>query len=49
MTVEAPLHLQRFAAPFEGHLVDSAMAFDAADALGDVDAVIEVNEIGQLV
>ena len=31
------------------HLVDAAVAGRAADALGDVDAVVEVDEVGQVV
>ena len=49
VTVEAPLHLQRVLLPGERHLVHSAMATLAADALVDVNAVIEIDEIRQIV
>ena len=47
MAVEAPLHLQRLRAPLERHLVDAPVALDAGHALGDVHAVVEVDEVGQ--
>src|SRR5579863_538999 len=49
MASEAPLHLQRFLLIHQRHRVDRAVAGIAADAFGDVNAVIEINEIGKLV
>src|SRR4051794_28825151 len=49
MTVETPRHLQRVLLPHERHAIDLAMAGGAPHALGDVDAVIEVDEVGQIV
>ena len=48
VAVEAPLHLQRLRLP-ERHLVDAPVAGGAADALVHVDAVVEVDEVGQVV
>ena len=49
MTVEAPLHLKRLLLPHQGHLIDSAVAAHASDALLHVDAVVEVDEVGKIV
>jgi len=49
MAAQAPLHLQRFRLVHQGHLVDRTVAGVAADALGHVNAVIEINEVGELV
>src|SRR5215471_3692082 len=49
MTIEAPPHLQVRLLGHQRHLIDAAVASLAADALGDVNAVVEVNEIGQVV
>jgi len=49
MAIQTPLHLQRGVIEHERHTVDRAMAGIAADALVDVYAVIEINEIGQIV
>src|SRR5438128_8903998 len=49
MTVEAPLHVQRYDPRGQRHGVDPAMAGRASDAFGDVDAVIEIDEVGQVV
>ena len=48
VAVEAPFHLERGLLPGERHLVHGAVAGFAADALIDVDAVIEIGEIGQI-
>jgi hypothetical protein len=48
MASQAPLHFQRRCAPQHRHLVDPAMAFDAGHALVDMDAVIEIDEIRQV-
>ena len=49
VALNAPLHLQRLRAPGDRHLVHTAVALDAADALRNVHAVIEVRVIGQAV
>jgi hypothetical protein len=49
MTVEAPLHVERRDATRQRHPVDGAVTGAAADALRDVDAVIEVDETRQVV
>src|ERR1700722_14739320 len=45
---KAPAHAQRSGLEDNVHAVDPAMAFDAAHAVIDVGAVIEVNVIGQV-
>ena len=49
MTIQTPRHLQRLGLSHEGHLIDMAMASDAADSLVDVNAVVEIDELGQVV
>jgi hypothetical protein len=49
VTLEAPLHIERLRAASERHLVERAMTGGAADTFGDVDAVIEEDEIRQIV
>src|SRR5687768_8653369 len=49
VTVEAPSHLERMLAAHERHLVDTSVALGAPNALGDVDAVIEVGKVRQIV
>src|SRR5688572_9397068 len=49
VTVEAPLHLQRVLLQHQRHLIDPAMARFATHPLLHVDAVVEVNEIRQVV
>src|ERR1019366_6911000 len=49
MTLQAPLHLQRVHLVSERHAVHSAVAALAAHTLIDVNAVVEVDEIGQVV
>ena len=49
MAGNAPFHVERFGPPHQRHLVDAAVAFDAADSLRHVDAVIEVSEVGEIV
>ncbi len=49
VAVEAPLHLEGLFLPCEGHLIDTAVAGRAPDALVHVCAVVEVDEIGQVV
>jgi hypothetical protein len=49
MAVQTPLHLQRRVVVHQRHAVDRPMTGIAADALGDVNAVIEIDEIRQVV
>ncbi len=49
MATQAPLHLQRCVLIHKGHLIYRAVTGVTADALGDVNAVIEVNEIRELI
>ncbi len=49
MTAEAPLHLERRLLIHQGHLVDWTVTGIAADPLGDMNAVIEVDEVRKLV
>ena len=44
VAVEAPAHRQRLVLPGQRHPIDPAVALDAADPLGDVDVVVEVDE-----
>ena len=45
MAVEAPAHRERRGLAHQRHLVDAAVAGRAADAFGDMDAVIEVDVV----
>src|ERR1035437_1552385 len=49
MAVETPLHLQRVHLVGERHAVHSAVAGLAAHTLVDMNAVVEIDEIGQVV
>ncbi len=49
MAVQAPLHLQRLGLIHQWHPVDWTMARIATHTLGDVNAVIEKNEVRELV
>ena len=49
MAVHAPLHLQRLHLPHQRHLVDAPVAGFAAHPLLHVDAVVEVDEVRQVV
>jgi hypothetical protein len=46
MAAQAPFHLQTFLLVHQRHLVDRPVTGVTADALGDVNAVIEIDEIG---
>src|SRR5206468_3744627 len=48
MAVEAPLHLQRLLLHHERHAIDLPMARRAADPLVHVNAVVEVDEVRQI-
>ena len=45
VAIQAPLHVKRVRFPCERHLIEIPMAGGAADAFGDVDAVIKENKI----
>src|SRR5438045_587934 len=49
MAVDAPLHLERVLLHHERHLIDAPMAGLAAHPLLHVDAVVEIDEVGQVV
>src|SRR5206468_473258 len=49
VAVDAPFHLQRRLLPHQGHPIDLAMARRAADALVNVDAMVEIDEVRQIV
>src|SRR5947209_5605705 len=47
MAVQAPLHGQWRSLPHQPHLPDVAVAGGAADALGDMDRMIEIDVVGK--
>src|SRR5260370_18955552 len=49
MAVQAPLHQERAGVERQRHLVDLTLARRAAHSLIDMNAVIEIDEIGQTV
>ncbi len=49
MAFDAPLHIEGVDLVCEGHLVDPTVTSGASDPLVNVDAVVEVNKIGQIV
>src|SRR5258708_1847329 len=49
MALHAPLHQQRVGLEYQRHLVDLPVARRATNALVDMNAVIEIDEIGQTV
>jgi hypothetical protein len=49
VAVETPFHLQRLGLEHQRHAVDAAVAGFAADAVADVNTVIEVDEVRQIV
>ncbi len=49
VTGEAPAHVERRGLTGERHVAELTMAFGAADALRDVDAVVEIDVIRQCV
>lgn len=49
MAGQAPLHGERRDARGQRHLIDGAMTGGAADALGDVNAMVEIDKVRQLV
>ena len=49
VTVQTPFHLERLHLPHQGHLVDTPVTGFAAHPLLHVDAVVEVDEVRQVV
>lgn len=49
MAVKAPFHLQSLVLPHERHAIDASMAGRAADTFVNVNAVVKINEVGQVV
>lgn len=49
VALETPFHVQRMLLPGERHLIDATVAGFTADSLADVDAVVEENEVRQIV
>lgn len=49
MTFQTPVHVKRIHLPGERHLVDPTMTACTSDAFLNVNAVIEVNEVGKIV
>lgn len=49
MAIEAPAHAEGLIGAHDRHLVDTAVAIDAAHAFVDVCAVVEVGKVGELV
>jgi len=49
MALQAPFHQERLRLPHQRHLIDPAMTADAANPFLHVDAVIEVDEAGEVV
>ena len=49
VTLETPFHVKRIHPPGDRHLINMAMAGGTTESLCDMDAVIEVNVIGQIV
>ena len=49
MAIDTPLHVERRSLENQRHLIHGAVAGGAADALIDVNAVVEINVVGQAV
>jgi hypothetical protein len=49
VTIQAPFHVQRVLAAHERHVVDRAVALFASDATRHMNAVIEIDKVGQIV
>ena len=48
MTIETPFHVERLGLANQRHLIDAPVAGGAPDALGHVNAVIEIDVVGQI-
>jgi len=46
VAIQAPAHVQRLRAPGDVHVANGAVTGGAAHTLGNVDAVIEIYEVG---
>src|SRR5206468_9032347 len=49
MTLDAPFHLERLLLPHQRHAIDRTVAGRASDPFVHVNAVVKVDEIGQIV
>ena len=49
VTIEAPSHRQRLGLPHQRHGADGTVTRRAADALGDMNRMVEIDVVGQLV
>lgn len=49
MTIQAPPHVQSLSLARKRHLIDAPVAIRAADSLCDVNAVIEIDVVGQII
>src|SRR2546423_12831500 len=49
MAIQTPFHVQRVHPPGDRHLIDASVTSRAANSFGYVNAVIEINVIGQVV
>ena len=49
MTLEAPFHLKRRGLPGEGHQIDAPVTSRASHAFVHMNAVIEIDEVGQVI
>src|SRR5947207_13220137 len=48
MAIQTPFHVQRVHPPSDRHLIDATVTSRAANSFGYVNAVIEINVIGQI-
>ena len=49
MAIETPFHIERLRFLRQGHFIDAPVAGGATDALGDMNAVIEIDVAWQIV
>ena len=49
VALKAPIHIQSIGAISKWHLIDASMTRGAADSFGDMNTVIEIDEIGKIV
>src|SRR5262245_35090129 len=48
MALQAPFHIERVGLPHQWHLIDLPMARDTPDPFLYVDAMVEIDKIGQI-
>src|SRR2546430_15995745 len=48
MAIQTPFHVQRVHPPGDRHLIDASVTSRAANSFGYVNAVIEINKVGQI-